>query len=114
MPRIAANRRRAMKLDVFPGAAAAEDADLAAAELPAERYKAALAAFASSIVVASTGDREGRPHGFTATAFCAVSLSPPVIQFCLANNARCFEAFDESGQFAVSILGAGQSHIAQR
>jgi flavin reductase (DIM6/NTAB) family NADH-FMN oxidoreductase RutF len=51
-------------------------------------------------------------HGMTANAFTSVSLDPPLIACCVANTAYMHEAISRQGEFAVSILGADQEHLA--
>jgi len=82
--------------------------------ISSDLYRKALAAFASSVIVASTTDRHGEAQGFTATAFSAVSLAPPIVQFCLTNSATCYDAFASADSYAISVLGPDQESMAQR
>jgi flavin reductase ActVB len=76
--------------------------------------KNALANFPSGVVVATTVDVNGEPRGFTASSFSSVSLKPPLISVCLANDAECYEAFRAAERFAISVLGASHEEIAMR
>src|SRR5690606_38117209 len=67
-------------------------------------FRDALSRYASGVVIVTTRDRTGTPHGFTATSFCSVSLDPPLVLVCLARSARCHAAFAQTDAFAVSVL----------
>lgn len=79
-----------------------------------EEFRAAMARFASGVVVVTTLDTDGEPRGFTASSFCSVSLRPPLILVCLANSAESFAAFSACGPFAVSVLGSEHDALATR
>lgn len=79
-----------------------------------EDFRAAMARFATGVVVVTTLGDGGLPRGFTASSFCSVSLHPPLILVCLANSADSFEAFDSCGHFAVSVLGPEHKPLAQQ
>lgn len=86
----------------------------ASCQVAADDFRAAMARFPSGVVVATTIDREGRPRGFTASAFCSVSLSPPMVLLCLGRDAECHEAFLSAGRLAISILAPRQDAVALR
>ncbi|QFZ24587.1 flavin reductase [Saccharothrix syringae] len=67
--------------------------------------------FATGVTVITTGGRHC--HGMTANAFTSVSLTPPLIACCVATTAHMHEAITRQGEFAVSVLGAGQEHLAR-
>lgn len=63
-----------------------------------------------SIVVAEVG---GRRAGLTVSSLESISLEPQLISISVAREASLFEVLDEAGEWCVSILGRGQSHLAQ-
>jgi flavin reductase (DIM6/NTAB) family NADH-FMN oxidoreductase RutF len=67
--------------------------------------------FATGITVVTVGG--GTPHGMTANAFTSVSLDPPLILICVNRDALLHESVVLAGSFAVSVLGAGQEHLAR-
>ncbi len=79
-----------------------------------DTLKQALASFPSGVVIATTLDPQGRPHGFTATSFSSVSIEPPLVLLCLARTAQCHEAFSGSQYVAISLLGADGKALAER
>ena len=75
-------------------------------------FREALSRFPSGVTVVTTLDAEGRPWGFTASAFCAVSLDPPLVLVCVDRLADCHPAFHAAATFAISILKAGHEQLA--
>lgn len=71
-------------------------------------FRAALSKFASGVTVVTTKDAEGSFHGITVSAFCSVSLEPPLVLVCIEKNAVSHNAFDESGVFVVNFLSEEQ------
>lgn len=77
-------------------------------------FRSALGHFPSGVCVITTLDHDERPWGFTASAFCSLSLDPPLILVCLDQKADSHAAFSSAGLFAVSVLGAHQQSLAAR
>ena len=64
-------------------------------------------------VVVVTVDANGQRVGLTITSFASLSLDPPLVGVAVAQHAALHELVREAGAFAVSILAAGQDHLAQ-
>jgi hypothetical protein len=79
-----------------------------------ELFRSALSRFASGVTVVTTKDAAGNPHGITVSAFCSVSLEPPMVLICIEKTTGSHYAFPESGRFVVNVLNAGQKHISER
>ncbi len=69
-----------------------------------EEFRAALGRFASGVTVLTVETVEGGVHGMTASAFCSVSLRPPLILVCVDHEAETYLHIRERRQFGVSIL----------
>ncbi len=69
--------------------------------------------FASGVTVVTTV-HQGNLRGITVSAFSAVSLAPPLILICIANESESREWLVESGVFAVNILGEEQEFLSER
>jgi flavin reductase (DIM6/NTAB) family NADH-FMN oxidoreductase RutF len=69
--------------------------------------------FASGVTVVTTA-HAGQLRGVTVSAFSAVSLDPPLVLVCLANEAESKEWLAESGVFAVNILNDEQEFLSER
>jgi flavin reductase ActVB len=77
-------------------------------------FRDCLAQWPSGVTVVTTVDGTGRPAGFTATAFSALSMAPPLVLVCLNGQSSCRAAFDGSDGFAVHVLRADQRSVAER
>ena len=67
-------------------------------------FRAALSRFASGVTVVTTKDAAGKTFGITVSAFCSVSLEPPLVLICIEKTTGSHHAFEESGRFTVNIL----------
>jgi flavin reductase (DIM6/NTAB) family NADH-FMN oxidoreductase RutF len=77
-------------------------------------FRRVLGHFATGVTVLTTYDAEGRPTGLTASAFCSVSLDPPLILVCVDHKSQSFPALSESPGFAVNVLTTAQEDISRR
>ncbi len=82
--------------------------------IAADHFRRVLGHFATGITVLTTCDADQRPTGLTASAFCSVSLEPPLILVCVDHKSQSYPALRERGQFAVNILRADQEAISRR
>lgn len=62
----------------------------------------------------TTRDRTGAAHGLTVSAFCSVSLDPPLVLVCVDKRTGSHAAFLESNVFIVNVLRENQRHISQQ
>jgi len=53
-------------------------------------------------------------HGMTVNSFTSVALAPPVVSVSLAENTRTHNLVVKSGIFAITILEASQTELADR
>jgi flavin reductase (DIM6/NTAB) family NADH-FMN oxidoreductase RutF len=79
-----------------------------------EGFRTALSHLASGVVIVTTRDSDGEPHGMTATAVCSVSLDPPLVMVCLDHDAATHTAVAQSGIFALNLLPASDEALAHR
>jgi len=77
-------------------------------------FKNALSRFASGVTVVSTRDSAGKLHGITVSAFCSVSLEPPMILICIEKTTVSHYAFEDSGVFVVNILPDSQAATSEK
>jgi flavin reductase (DIM6/NTAB) family NADH-FMN oxidoreductase RutF len=68
---------------------------------------------ASGVTVVTTV-HEGQLRGITVSAFAAVSLEPPLVLICLANESESKDWIAESGVFAVNLLSDEQEFFSER
>lgn len=74
----------------------------------------AFALFPSGVAVVTVVDRDGIPHGFTASSFVPLSLDPPMVLVCLNRQAQCYDAFVTGERLAISLLRPEHEAIARR
>jgi flavin reductase (DIM6/NTAB) family NADH-FMN oxidoreductase RutF len=66
--------------------------------------------FVTGVTVVTTSF-EGNPVGVTINSFTSVSLSPPLILFCIHQESTVQAALRRSGVFAVTILAEDQAEL---
>jgi flavin reductase (DIM6/NTAB) family NADH-FMN oxidoreductase RutF len=79
-----------------------------------DAFRAVLGRFASGVTIVTTRDAQGRDHGMTVSAFCSLSLVPPLVLVCIDRAASMFQVLAEAPHFAVNILSAGQEALSRR
>lgn len=77
-------------------------------------FRAVLGRFASGITVITMCDTDGTPHGMTVSAFSSLSLEPPLVLVCIANDATMAPLVANGSSFAVNVLSAGQEAVSRR
>jgi flavin reductase (DIM6/NTAB) family NADH-FMN oxidoreductase RutF len=78
-----------------------------------EGFRTVLSHLAAGVVIVTTRDADGEPHGMTATAVCSVSLEPPLVMACLNQDAATHTAVAQSGFFALNLLSASEQALAR-
>ncbi|HUC59186.1 MAG TPA: flavin reductase family protein [Streptosporangiaceae bacterium] len=78
-----------------------------------EGYDAALGLIASAVTLVTIAD-DRDDVGVTVSAFCPVSLRPPLILVSLIAGSYPAELLGRVERFAVTVLGAGQRALAGR
>ncbi len=77
-----------------------------------ETLRSVMAEFASGVTVV-TAQLEGGLHAMTATAFCSVSLEPPLVLVCVGKASRFHPVIIGTDVWAVSLLSADQGGLAR-
>ena len=73
-----------------------------------------LGRFPSGVTVVTTKNQDGSDEGMTVSAFCSVSLDPPLVLICIEKNASAYKALTSAAGFVVNILAASQEQVARR
>jgi len=79
-----------------------------------DEFRRVLGQFPTGVTVITTTAGDGRPTGLTASAFTAVSLTPPLVLVCVAHSSQSHPALRASGRFAVNILTTAQEDVSRR
>ena len=75
-------------------------------------FKSAMRRWASGVSVLTTR-REGGILGITVSAFCSVSLDPPLVLVCIDRKTRSHALIEKQGSFAVNVLKTGQERLSE-
>ncbi len=78
-----------------------------------DEFRAALGRFATGVTVITVETATGEIHGMTASAFCSVSLRPPLVLVCVDQLAETYLHLHERRQFGVSILREEQDALSE-
>ena len=79
-----------------------------------DTFRSVLGRFASGVTVVTACDAEGHDHGMTVSAFCSLSLEPPLVLVCIDRTASMFPALGTATAFAVNILSHSQEALSRR
>jgi flavin reductase (DIM6/NTAB) family NADH-FMN oxidoreductase RutF len=79
-----------------------------------DEFRAVLGRFPSGVTVVTTTGEDGSDDGMTVSAFCSVSLDPPLVLICIEKTASVYEALTTAPGFVVNVLSARQEQIARR
>lgn len=78
----------------------------------AELYRDIMACFPSGVAIVTAREADGKPRGLTLSAFCAVSLDPPLVLVCVDKTSHTLPALQAAGGFTVNFLAGGREHLA--
>ena len=79
-----------------------------------DAFRSVLGRFASGITVVTALDSEKRDVGMTVSAFCSVSLHPPLVSACIDHAASMYDALQHAERFGVNVLAAEQEALSRR
>jgi flavin reductase (DIM6/NTAB) family NADH-FMN oxidoreductase RutF len=79
-----------------------------------DEFRSVLGRFPSGVTVVTTKETDGSDSGMTVSAFCSVSLEPPLVLVCIEKTASAYGALTSSTGFVVNVLAAGQEQVARR
>jgi flavin reductase (DIM6/NTAB) family NADH-FMN oxidoreductase RutF len=85
---------------------------LSAVSVTPQLYRDIMACFPSGVAVVTAHEAGDRPRGLTVSAFCAVSLDPPLVLVCVDRSSNTLPALQAAGGFTVNFLAGGREHLA--
>lgn len=77
-------------------------------------YREILTNFPSGVSIVTARSHDGTPFGLTVSAFCAVSLDPPLVLVCIDKSSSTLGAIQDSEGFTVNLLAAEREELALR
>lgn len=78
-----------------------------------EHYREAMARLGAAVSIVATDGPAGRA-GFTASAVCSVTDTPPTLLVCMNRGGSSGAAVKGNGVLCVNVLAAGQEHLSAR
>jgi flavin reductase (DIM6/NTAB) family NADH-FMN oxidoreductase RutF len=78
----------------------------------ASEFKSVMRHWPTGVAVVTTKYNE-QLFGLTVNSFTSVSLSPPLVSFCLSKDSGSFAAFHLGDKFAINILAENQQELAK-
>jgi 3-hydroxy-9,10-secoandrosta-1,3,5(10)-triene-9,17-dione monooxygenase reductase component len=79
-----------------------------------DAFRAVLGRFASGVTVVTSLNKDGQDEGMTVSAFCSLSLDPPMVLFCVDRGASMYDSLASAPDFIVNILSETQEPLARR
>lgn len=78
----------------------------------ARTLRDAMGCFSTGVTIITAHAADGKPIGLTANSFTSVSLDPPLLLVCIANNAGSAAVLRTAESFAVNVLQIGQQPVS--
>jgi flavin reductase (DIM6/NTAB) family NADH-FMN oxidoreductase RutF len=82
--------------------------------IDADTFRSVLGRFASGVTIVTACDADGVDHGMTVSAFCSLSLDPPMVLFCVDHAASMHDMLLDHPHCGVSILSSNQEAYSRR
>jgi flavin reductase (DIM6/NTAB) family NADH-FMN oxidoreductase RutF len=82
--------------------------------IDSDTFRAALGRFSCGITILTARDQKGRDHGMTVSAFCSVSLQPPLVLVCVGHDASMHGLMMRAENVGLSVLSAAQEPLSRR
>ncbi|GEQ98087.1 flavin oxidoreductase [Iodidimonas gelatinilytica] len=76
-------------------------------------FRIALGRYPTGVAVVTALDMAGQAVGITINSFASVSLDPPLVLWSIEERSAYAPAFIEADAYAISVLAADQSAVAQ-
>lgn len=82
--------------------------------IDSETFRSVLGRFASGVTIVTALDDAGEDHGMTVSAFCSLSLQPPLVLLCVDHEASMHGLLLRHPRFGISILSSTQEAYSRR
>jgi len=82
--------------------------------MDASEFRRVMGRWVSGVTIVTTRLPDGQPCGLTVSAFCSVSLEPPLVLVCVERFADSHACIRDAGFFAVNILDAERGEFLSR
>jgi flavin reductase (DIM6/NTAB) family NADH-FMN oxidoreductase RutF len=82
--------------------------------IDSDDFRSVLGRFASGVTIVTSRDASGHDQGMTVSAFCSLSLEPPLVLFCVDKTASMYGSLPKAPGFIINILSEKQESLARR
>src|ERR1051326_3234671 len=82
--------------------------------IDADTFRSVLGRFASGVTIVTARDDAGKDHGMTVSAFCSLSLDPPLVVVCVDHTASMHDLLLGHPKFGISILSTRHEAYSRR
>jgi len=82
--------------------------------IDSDTFRAALGRFSCCITILTARDQKGRDHGMTVSAFCSVSLEPPMVLVSVGHDASMHGLMMRAESVGISVLSSVQEPLSRR
>ena len=82
-------------------------------DIDADTFRSVLGRFASGVTVLTSRSR-GSDLGMTVSAFCSLSLDPPLVLSCVARTADLHNLLSKDQRVVFNVLSASQETLSRR
>jgi flavin reductase (DIM6/NTAB) family NADH-FMN oxidoreductase RutF len=89
---------------------AAETTPASEAQMPGS-FREAMRRLAASVMIVTSRDTDGQPHGMVASSVIPVSMDPPSMLVAVNSNAGLHPVLTASRRFCINLLGDHQHHL---
>lgn len=79
-----------------------------------DTFRAVLGRFATGVTILTTRDNDGTDRGMTVSAFCSVSLQPPLVLACIDRRADLHDVLGPGLPVVFNILASHQEALSRR
>ncbi|MFI1583914.1 flavin reductase family protein [Embleya sp. NPDC020630] len=77
-------------------------------------FRRTLGQLPTGVTVITTTGPFGGPVGMACNSFASVSLTPPLVMFCVGNESSTLIDLRRSGTFCVNVLGSDQGRLCRQ
>lgn len=70
--------------------------------------------FGTGVAIIALQNSDNQPVGLTVNSLASVSLKPPLLSWCLDNDAQLFDDVAQAIRFSVNVLAADQLALSKR
>lgn len=79
-----------------------------------DAFRAVLGRFSTGVTIVTALVPNGGDEGMTVSAFCSLSLDPPLVLVCIDHKASMYATLSTATHFVVNILCEDQEALARR